>query len=151
VLAFPLETERTFNGLRIQRLSAIGWRQKGRHTMKLLLAALSCLLMFALAPQAAAKPTPSRSSTTQAAAIPQRTVDAARAVVIERWSAIGLAPAEATVRLTALEDGEIFALAERLDQLQAAGGLNRWQIAAIVVGGVVVMTLWLLFLGASPL
>lgn len=125
-------------------------RNKERDAVKLAVVAASCFLMFGLAERGSAAPIPSRSSTTQAAAsIPESTIAAAREVLTATLVDRGLTAAEATARLNELEDNEICALAERVDQLQAAGGLNRWQIGAIVVGGIVVMTLWLTFLGAS--
>ena len=118
--------------------------------MKLSVAATACFLMFGLAGRASAAPIPSRSSTTRAIeSIPESTVAAARAVLTATLVDHGLTAAEATARLGELEDSEMCALAGRVDQLQAAGGLNRWQIGAIVVGGIVVMILWLTFLGAS--
>jgi len=118
--------------------------------MKLSVVAASCFLMFGLAERGSAAPIPSRSSRTQATqSIPEPTIGAARVVLTATLVDHGLTAAEATARLSELEDSEICALAQRVDQIQAAGGLNRWQIGAIVVGGIVVTILWLTLLGAS--
>ena len=58
----------------------------------------------------------------------------------------GLTGRDAAERVAALTDSDITSLARQIDQLRAAGGLNRWQIAAIVVAGIVatiLMSAWL--------
>lgn len=117
--------------------------------MKLCVVAALCFLMFGVAERGSAAPIPSRSTTQAAASIPESKIAAARVVLTAALVDHGLTAAEATARLSELENSEICALAERVDQLQTAGGLNRWQIGAIVVGGIVAMILWLTFLGAS--
>jgi hypothetical protein len=46
----------------------------------------------------------------------------------------GIPKQQAVERTALLSDEDVIQLAEHADQLRAAGGLNRWQIAAIVVG-----------------
>ena len=82
-------------------------------------------------------PLPSRS--VEIARISQRSPDSineARAKVAQCIVDTGIPTQQAAERTALLSDDDVVRMADHADQLRAAGGLNRWQIAAIVVGGI---------------
>jgi hypothetical protein len=68
-------------------------------------------------------------------------VHRARITVAQCIVDAGIPKQQAVERTALLSDEDVIQLAEHADQLRAAGGLNRWQIAAIVVGGIALILL----------